>query len=207
MAKLDFTADQIESTGNKITSGTALTSSSSTTDYVSAKAFNEAVATATSNILNQVFPVGYIMTVFNTTDYSSYLGFSWEQINNCFLYATTSKSVGTTGGNAQLQAHTHNIPATTATAAAASHSHVVTTKTTSYAKGSQSGWRCLSWLGTGADYDQTVYTNNGTNDGSHSHSVSIAARTSGSTGGGAASSSTEGNLPPYMAVRMWRRTA
>ncbi len=208
MAKLSMTADQIESNANKITSGSSLTGSTSSTQYVSAKAFNEALATATSSILNQVFPVGYVMTVYNTTDYSSYLGFTWTQINGYFLYATTGKSVGTTGGSAKLQAHTHSIPALSGTAASGgAHKHVVTTKTTSYGSGTQSGWRCLSWPGTSADYDQTVYTNNGTNEGAHTHTVSTSASTSGSTGGGLASSSTEGNLPPYIAVRMWRRTA
>lgn len=207
MAKLNITADQIESNANKITSGSDLTNSNSTTEYVSAKAFNEAIATATRNILGQVFPVGYVMTVYNTTDYSSYLGFSWTQISGYFLYATTGKNVGTTGGSAKLQAHTHSIPVLSGTAAASTHYHVVTTKTTTYAQGAQSAWRCLSWTGTNADYDQTVYTNNGSSDGSHTHSVSTNASTSGSTGGGLASSSTEGNLPPYIAVRMWRRTA
>ena len=155
------------------------------------------------NLLLSLYPVGSIYMSTNSTNPKDIFGGTWEQIKDRFLLACGSTySNGSTGGSASLAAHTHSIPSLSGTANSSTHTHVVTTKTTSYGSGSQSSWRCLSWPGTNADWSQTVHTNNGSADGSHTHSVTTNASTSGSTGSG-----NSGNMPPYLAVYVWKRTA
>lgn len=147
------------------------------------------------------YPVGSIYISVNSTNPSTIFGGTWEQIKDRFLLACGSTySNGSTGGSASLQAHTHSIPSLSgSTNTTGEHSHVVTDRTTSYGSGSQTSWRCLSWSGTKHDYWDTVSS---WGSGNHSHSVTTNASTSGSTGGGNA-----GNMPPYLAVYMWKRTA
>ena len=157
-----------------------------------------------SALWNSIYPVGAIyMSVSSTNPGTLFPGTTWTALQDRFLVgAGNTYAVNATGGHKDLQSHTHSIPALSGTAASSTHTHVVTTKTTTYAQGSQSSWRCLSWPGTNADYSQTVHTNNGSADGGHTHSVTTTASTSGSTGAG-----NGGNLPPYLAVYMWKRTA
>lgn len=155
------------------------------------------------NIILSLYPVGSIYMSVNSTNPGTLFGGTWEQIKDRFLLACgNSYSNGSTGGSASLQSHTHGIPALSGTAAGSTHTHIVTTKTTSYGSGTQSSWRCLSWPGTNADYTQTVKTNNGSADGDHTHSVTTNAATSDSSGSG-----NSGNMPPYLAVYVWKRTA
>ncbi len=195
------------------------------------------------------------MSVNSTSPASLFAGTTWTQITDRMLMAAGSTYTnGNTGGAASvtlttshlpghthsfsatsgnqsanhshsLNSHTHSIPALSGTAAASTHTHLVTSRTTTYASGMQSAWRCLSWPGTSSDYAQNVWTNNGTADGSHTHSVTTTASTtgasSGSTGnnsanhthsvsgttGSAGSGSSFSILPPYLVVYMWKRTA
>lgn len=154
-------------------------------------------------ICNLIYPVGSIYISVNSTSPATLFGGSWTQLKDRFLLgAGDTYANGSTGGSATLQSHTHSIPALSGTAASSTHSHIVTTRTTTYAQGSQSAWRCLSWPGTNTDYSQTVYTNNGTKDGAHTHTVSTTASSTGSTGDG-----NSGNMPPYLTVYMWKRIA
>lgn len=155
------------------------------------------------NVLNLIYPVGSIYISINSASPQTFIGGIWERIQDKFLLsAGDTYEAGTIGGSAAIPAHTHSIPELTGTTTSpGSHNHVVTTKTTSYAAGSQPSWQCLSWTGTNADYNTTVYTNGGTIDGSHAHNVKISASTSGSTGTGT------DNMPPYLAVYVWKRVS
>lgn len=154
-----------------------------------------------TTVCNLIYPVGSIYMSVNSTSPSTLFGGTWTQLKDRFLLgAGDTYSNGATGGSAAVQSHTHTIPALSGTATSTTHSHVVTTKTTSYGAGSQTNWRCLSWPGTSADFTQTVYTNNGSADGSHTHPVTTTASTTGSFGDG-----NSGNMPPYLAVFIWKR--
>lgn len=184
-----------------------------------------------AEIMLAAHPIGSLYFSEQSTSPETLFGGTWIRITDTFILAAGSKyAAGTSGGSADLQAHTHgvsittgennkghthSIPSLSGTAAeAGSHSHRVTNKTTSYASGSQPNWRCMSFEGTSADYNQDVYS---ANAGSHSHSVTTNASTTGgisqnhthtvsgttnSTGDGDA-----GNMPPYQAFYCWKRTA
>lgn len=63
------------------------------------------------------------------------------------------------------------------------HNHLATNSTTTYGPGTQDAWRCMSFPGTNHDYWQNIWTNN--------------------TGGG----QPHNNMPPYLAVCIWKRVA
>lgn len=212
-------------------------------------------STDLSTLLDKVYPIGSIYISVNSVNPTELFGGTWEQIKDTFLLACSdTHNNGETGGATEmtltsshlpshthsfsatsgnqsanhthdLNSHTHSIPALSGTAAESSHTHLVTSKTTTYGSGVQDAWRCLSWLGSNADYYQNVWTNNGSPDGSHGHSVTTNASTTGASTGSTGSNSgdhthevsgiTESTgsgssfsiLPPYLAVHMWKRTA
>ena len=124
-------------------------------------------------------------------------------------------SVG--GHTHSVNSHTHSIPSLRGTAASAgNHSHTVSINTT----GSESDGYGLDWFD---GFKNRVMVSGGAygtgSGGAHTHSVSTNASTSGSGGGGstgfggsgstdsAGSGSSHNNMPPYLSVYMWQRTA
>ena len=184
-----------------------------------------------AEIMLAAHPIGSLYFSEQATSPEILFGGTWTRITDTFILAAGSKyAAGTSGGSASLQAHTHGVNITTGennvghthsipslSGSAASdgwHNHRVTNKTTSYASGTQPNWRCMSFEGTNADYNQEVYSSGA---GSHTHSVTTNASTTGgvsqnhthtvsgttnSTGDGDA-----GNMPPYQAFYCWKRTA
>lgn len=151
------------------------------------------------------YPVGAIYLSTSSTSPSSLFGGSWEQIKDVFLLTCgNTYSNGATGGNAtvaltesQLPAHTHPIPALTGTAAnAGGHDHKLSGDHDA-GKGTY-GWSIHDATSGAQSY--VGYTN-WVSD--HTHSVTTNASTSGSTG----STSAHNNMPPYLAVYAWKRTA
>ena len=145
-------------------------------------------------ILDVVYPVGSIYISVNNTNPGTLFGGTWEQINDRFLLACGSTySNGSSGGSAT---HTH----TTGnhilkTEEMPSHTHTEKLPSTwnfKFSKGSTNGY--VSDCTTGA-YAGTVYNS--------SH-------TTGSTGGGQphnhGNTGSSNNMPPYLAVYVWKRT-
>ena len=62
----------------------------------------------------------------------------------------------------------------------------------------------MSFEGTNADYNQDVYSSDA---GAHTHDVTTTQDTTNTFGTGAAATATDGNMPPYLVVYMWKRTA
>lgn len=151
---------------------------------------------------NQIYPVGSIYLSVNSTNPKTYFGGTWEQIKDRFLLAAgNTYSAGSTGGSASIQSHTHSIPSLSGTAASAgAHIHIVSKRTTTYAAGTQTNYRAIaSPTSVKADYTENCVSESA---GAHTHSVSVNGGTTGSAGSGNA-----GNMPPYLTVYVWKRTA
>lgn len=153
------------------------------------------------DLLSQVYPVGSIYMSVTAIDPAILFGGVWEQIQDRFLLACGSSfSAGSSGGEAshvlsieEMPGHSHS--ATAWTDSQGDHNHNMTLNrycgdgsVTSYA-----GW--------GADRVQAAAATNYTStEGAHAHNVEVSI---GSTGGNIA----HNNMPPYLAVYIWKRTA
>lgn len=152
-----------------------------------------------------VYPVGTIYVSAENVSPASLFGGTWTPLYDRFLIgAGSGYSKGATGGYKATQAHTHSIPEQTVTSTGAGgHNHKY--------------YLPPSWsfkIGTGTKNTVTDEVGSGLSDerttswvDNHTHSITTPATTSGSFGGGAAASATDGNMPPYLAVYMWQKTA
>ena len=137
-----------------------------------------------TNIFDLIYPVGSIYISVNSTNPEVLFGGTWEQIQGRFLLGMSSSyPVGSTGGSkdAVVVAHTHN-PANEA-----GYTGFITNSKKAFSigdMGSQSGSGRYYPFAT-ADFDISRNT------------------ATGSTG----VSGTDKNMPPYLAVAMWKRTA
>lgn len=125
-----------------------------------------------ANIVNLIYPVGSIYMSYSNTSPSTLFGGTWTKLENCFLYASGTKSVGSTGGSETVTLTVDQMP---------SHTH----KSSSYKSEN------------GASGNVTATPVGYTNPGKSGDYTSTA------TGGGEA----HNNMPPYLVVNMWRRTA
>lgn len=118
------------------------------------------------------YPVGSIYMSVNNTDPGTFIGGTWEQIEDVFLLAAGSTyTAGSTGGEAEHTLIEDELP---------SHSHQLKYNVV-YRQSVSSG---------GGVRNFTASATEGTLDAE-------------STGGGAA----HNNMPPYLAVYVWKRTA
>lgn len=153
-------------------------------------------------ILDSTYPVGSIYMSVNSTSPATLFGGTWSQLQNRFLLgAGSSYTAGNTGGaatvtltTAQMPAHTHTFTGSSATTSSDSHTHTVpNTK----GDNSGSGNKCESWS-SASESGRTVTTSSD----SHTHTVT-AKGTNANTG----RDGSHNNMPPYLVVYMWKRTA
>ena len=141
------------------------------------------------------FPVGSIYLSVVDLDPSSYFGGTWEQIQGKFLLACNSTyTAGSTGGEAthtltasEMPSHTHTI------SSGGAHTHTYTGFIQN-ATSSSTTW--LSIAHKRYDSDGTTTPPSMNSSGAHTH-------TPAKTGGGQA----HNNMPPFLAVYMWKRIA
>lgn len=148
---------------------------------------NSSLATAGGDItdiqnamlsFNQIYPVGSIYMSINDTNPSTLFGGTWERIKDTFLLASgDTYRNGDTGGEATHTLTNDEIP---------SHKHSISHVMGYYNNGGTArSAPKVSWSQT--NNGQTPVANNTTNN----------------TGGGQA----HNNMPPYLAVYMWKRVS
>ena len=133
-----------------------------------------------------IYPVGSIYISVNSTNPSTLFGGTWERLKDRFLLgAGDTYSNGATGGEAshtltvdEMPTHDHDVR-TTRSESYPAYWHSNHTGNTN----SSSGWAYLSTAGSNNGGVGTLYVEE--------------------VGGGAA----HNNMPPYLAVYMWKRTA
>ena len=137
------------------------------------------------SLLNTIYRVGEIYMSVNSTDPGTLFGGTWERITGRFLLAATdggssgaSQAAGNTGGEATHKLTVSEMP---------DHVHSIRFKNAWTATGTGSG----NWL------NNTAYT-----WGDNTQYRDIEGMVNGEGGNGA-----HNNMPPYLAVYVWKRTA
>lgn len=145
---------------------------------------------AVNDVINIMYPVGSIYMSVNDVNPSALFGGTWEKIQDSFLVATGSYfNLGQSGGSkdAVVVSHTHT---------QAAHKHDYGYKLWGTKSGSSELGAQLS--GSGKYYAAT--SNNDYKWLADMSSEQPTINNSGVDG-------TDKNLPPYLAVNMWKRTA
>lgn len=162
---------------------------------------------ALNGIVDLIYPVGSIYMSVASTSPALLFGGTWEQIKDTFLLsAGDSYNNGDTGGEAthiltesELPSHNHSIPALSgSTNKTGSHSHVQRVPA-SATGGNLIGFNAAFSTGSGA----SGTSGNTGSAGDHQHTVTTNASTTGAVGSGTA----HNNMPPYLVVNVWKRTA
>lgn len=148
-------------------------------------ASNNAVAQVSTDVAGQIaaaklemFPIGSIYMSVNSTDPASFIGGTWERIQDTFLLAAGSTySAGATGGEA-----THTLTE----AEMPYHRH-------SYSTAPQ------SWGERDTSQNQVISPSSG--------SAKFVTKYTNYSGGQNGTTQPHNNMPPYLAVYVWQRTA
>ena len=136
------------------------------------------VDTALDSLVDTIYPVGSIYMSVNSVNPSTLFGGTWEQIQDKFLLASGSTySNGATGGSANAVVVSH-------THTQNQHRHELTGSKTG---GISSGNYLRAGVGSATDGQYTNYST----------------PTINSTG----EDGTGKNMPPYIVVNVWKRTA
>lgn len=150
------------------------------------------------SLINKIYPIGSIYMSTSEVSPEILFGGTWEQIEDRFLLASgSSYEAGATGGEAEHTLTVDEMPGHEHTPStynvAGSESGYKRYFTTNLATGSTSVARTQIATGTSGKYAMT---------GTTSGDIAETAYTS-STGG----SQSHNNMPPYLVVYVWKRTA
>lgn len=160
-----------------------------------------------SALISRIYPVGSIYMSVNDTNPATLFGGEWERIQDTFLLASgTNHLNGSTGGE---ETHSHTTAGHTLTVSEMpSHTHA---QNAHYHTGIYNSGG--TQVKGGSDYCQSGSTS-GVGSGSKATSTLHTANTTATnknTGGGQAHShgntGTSSNMPPYLAVNVWKRIA
>lgn len=148
--------------------------------------------------LDAVYPVGSIYMSVSSTDPASLFGGTWVRIKDTFLLsAGDTYAAGATGGEAAHTLTANESGQKALTISGGEHIHSGLRRSV-FGSGSTAGY--VSGAATQSDVSQaqvTIPANATTGAvGTHSHSVSASG-----------ASQAHNNMPPYLAVYVWKRTA
>ena len=137
-------------------------------------------------IFDAIYPVGSIYLAFNHTNPSTLFGGTWERIENRFLWATTDGGIiGNLGGESTHTLTESEMP---------SHTHSLIRP--QWYQGDGTTESTVYTTSTGSIYGSTAST-------TPSYRTVKGVKGIEATGGGKA----HNNMPPYIQVSAWRRTA
>ena len=163
---------------------------------------NTSTVPTNSDIVDLIYPVGAIYMSVNSTSPQTLFGGTWERITGRFLLAATD---GGSSGASQAAGNTGGAATVTLTAAQSglpSHSHgagsgqaFIRYNQTATSAGVQE--RSVA-SGASGNYKAPVVNH---------ASVDFSYLANTSAEGGTAASSAHNNMPPYLSVYMWKRTA
>ena len=139
-------------------------------------------------LINLIYPVGSIYMSVNAVDPSTLFGGTWEQIKDVFLLASGDDySIGATGGEA-------SVTLTAAQSGLPSHNHGPSTADASF-------------LITEGDALTRHTVASGSGAVNMVRSPSAVLRNSNTSSASQNASQSHENMPPYLAVNVWKRTA
>lgn len=144
--------------------------------------------TIQENCMNP-YPIGAIYMSVNSTNPSTLFGGTWEQIKDRFLLASGDTYIdGSVGGsaNSELIKHSHTVNG-------GGHTHTGQHDIWNAGSSVSSSSNVVNWT-----KHATTKLNNVNSEGGHTHNVS----TAGSSDDGVGK-----NMPPYIAVFIWKRIA
>ena len=141
-----------------------------------------------NNLVNIIYPVGSIYISTNNVSPATFIGGTWEQINDKFLLAGSSGNYpyGSIGGAANVTLTENQIPA---------HKHTMEGGSYAWLWGANSSSDVVHFNSSNATQAASTGNRVYTRQGVWNKTVN--------TGGGAA----HNNMPPYLSVYMWKRTA
>lgn len=162
---------------------------------------------AKQSLVDLIYPIGSIYISMGQNP-NTLFGGTWDQLSGQYLlawnadYGTTGGSLGT-GSTAlsveQLPAHTHSIPALSGTAADnGNHRHSYGWASPKRAGDGSKWWTAGNSGSDGGNATVTTYA------GTHSHTVTTVANTSGSTGSTWGHSHST-DWQPWLKVAVWKR--
>lgn len=166
---------------------------------------------AKKSVIDLIYPIGSVYISMGQNP-NTLFGGTWVQLSGQYLlawsegYGSTGGSLGTgstTLGVEHIPWHTHSIPELSGTAASnGNHSHAAYGGANTQSSGGQEGLESY-----GSRYKTFRKIERGTYDaGSHTHSVTTNANTTGGTGSTQGHSHTT-DWQPWLKVAVWKRTA
>ena len=145
-----------------------------------------------ANLINLVYPVGSIYMSVNNVSPATFLGGTWVAIQDRFLLsAGSSYSAGSTGGAATVKASVSVNNHTLTIDQMPSHTHNQLCGYGDIGTSDSDAFRYQFWGGTNRGWHNRFTQNTGGSQ-PHNHGVTISAHN---------------NMPPYLTVYMWKRTA
>ena len=151
---------------------------------------SEKIARLDKSVIDMVYPVGAIYMSVNSTNPGNLFGGKWEQIKDRFLLAAgDTYTAGSTGGEATHALTVNEMP---------KHDHVVGIRVQGY-----DGWDNY----TSRDYGVMFKANDTVGYHTPNYTAHSMIVTADSFTYNSGSSLSHNNMPPYLTVYMWKRTA